>query len=147
MPDVIEFCKELQALAADMVNHQGETMKQWDQIRDQVQRLPGSDLPRLNFEGLMETLSDKIKEAAELLDITETGYQQICLKNDALQALVGKMTDAMLASGKEQGRLRDALQRLLDWNEGIAAGRGNHYPREHADVARAALAFEKTANI
>lgn len=79
------------------------------------------------------------REAAELHAITETGYQQICLKNDALQALVGKMTDAMLASGTEQGRLRAALQRLLDWNEGIAAGRGNHYPREHADVARAAL--------
>lgn len=139
MPDVIGFCKELQALAADMVDTDGETMKHWDQIRGQVERLKGSDLPRLNFEGLMETLSDKIREAAELLGITETGYQQICLKNDALQALVGKMTDAMLASEQGKGRLREALQRLLDWNEGIAAGRGNHYPREHADVARAAL--------
>ncbi len=43
---------------------------------------------------------------------------------------------------KEEKRLRAALQRLLDWNEGIAAGRGNHYPREHADIARAALTTE-----
>ncbi len=44
-----------------------------------------------------------------------------------------------LEQRKEIERLRAALQRLLDWNEGIAAGRGNHYPREHADVARAGL--------
>jgi hypothetical protein len=36
-------------------------------------------------------------------------------------------------------RLRAALTRLLAWNEGIAAGRGNHHPQDHIAIIRDAL--------
>ena len=89
MSDAIVLVKELQALADDMVDPKGKTMDQWDNIRNLVETHEGSDLPRLVFEDLMESISEKIREAAEMLAVTETGYQRICEMNDGLQKLVG----------------------------------------------------------
>lgn len=55
--------ERLRRLAADMVDWNGETMKRWDEIRGQVISHPGSDLPRLNFESLMEDFSETILES------------------------------------------------------------------------------------
>jgi hypothetical protein len=39
-------------------------MKQWDKIRKQAETLPGSDLPRLMFQGLIESLAELMVESA-----------------------------------------------------------------------------------
>jgi hypothetical protein len=63
-----ELAARLRAMAGDLYSSEGETMKRWDQIRRQVETLKGSDLPRLNFEGLLEEFADLFSEAAEALD-------------------------------------------------------------------------------
>lgn len=63
-----ELAARLRAKANDLYSSEGETMKRWDQIRRQVETLKGSDLPRLNFEGLLEDFADLFLEAAEALD-------------------------------------------------------------------------------
>jgi len=62
-----ELETELRLLAADLVNPKGKAMDRWDQIRHQVETHEGSDLPRMNFEGLMDDLADKFIEAANAL--------------------------------------------------------------------------------
>ncbi len=47
-------------------------------------------------------------------------------------------TRAMKAESRVE-HLEAALQRLLFWNEGIEAGRGNHHPHDHIKVIRDAL--------
>jgi hypothetical protein len=61
MTDIVE---RLRAEAFDAVNWDGETMKQWDKIRKQAETLPGSDLPRLMFQGLIESLAELMVESA-----------------------------------------------------------------------------------
>lgn len=50
--------------AADGVDFHGETMKQWDNIRELCAKRDGSDLPRLMFEGLIESFADLLTEGA-----------------------------------------------------------------------------------
>jgi hypothetical protein len=53
--------------AADLVDFNGETMKHWDMIRQQCLDYKGSDLPRLNFEGMMEDHCELMVEAADAI--------------------------------------------------------------------------------
>lgn len=63
-----DIAQRLRDKANDLYSTTGETMKRWDLIRHQVETLSGSDLPRMNFEGLIEDLADLMVEAAEALD-------------------------------------------------------------------------------
>ena len=63
-----ELAQRLRSKANDLLDTKGETMKRWDEIRGQVERLKGSDLPRMNFEGMIEDHADLMIEAAEALD-------------------------------------------------------------------------------
>lgn len=63
-----DLAQRLRDKANDLYSTEGETMKRWDLIREQVETLKGSDLPRLNFEGLIEEFADLFVEAAEALD-------------------------------------------------------------------------------
>lgn len=65
-----DLAQRLRTKANDLYSWDGETMKRWDQIRHQVETLKGSDLPRLNFEGMIEELAELLMEAAEALDPT-----------------------------------------------------------------------------
>ena len=46
-------------------------------------------------------LQSSLREAAEMLSVTDCGYRMVCQKNDELQALCGKLTAALneIASG------------------------------------------------
>lgn len=63
-----DVARRLRHTAADLYDSKGETMKRWDEIRDQVERLRGSDLPRRIFESMIETWADLMIEAADALD-------------------------------------------------------------------------------
>jgi hypothetical protein len=60
--------QRLRSKANDLYSTTGETMKLWDDIRHKVETLPGSDLPRLMFESIIEDLADLLVEAADVLD-------------------------------------------------------------------------------
>ena len=62
-----DLAQRLRDKANDLYSSKGETMKRWDEIRHQVESLKGSDLPRLNFESLIEELADLLVEAAEVI--------------------------------------------------------------------------------
>lgn len=57
----------LRAMAVDIISPYGKTLKHWDEIRHQVETRKGSDLPRLNFESLIEGFADLMHEAATRL--------------------------------------------------------------------------------
>lgn len=58
-----EAVEKLRALALDLVDWHGATMKRWDSIRHQVETLKGSDAPRLDFESLMDDIAETINDA------------------------------------------------------------------------------------
>lgn len=60
--------QRLRAKANDLLDPKGETMKRWDEIRHQVETYKGSDLPRMNFESLLEDFAELFVDAAEALD-------------------------------------------------------------------------------
>ena len=74
-----DLAQRLRDQANDLYSTDGETMKRWDQIRHQVETLHGSDLPRMNFEGLIENFADLFMEAAEALDANG----QIAMRKDS----------------------------------------------------------------
>jgi hypothetical protein len=47
-------------------------MRQWDQIRHQVETLPGASMPRDNFEGLVDWLVGDCAEAAATIRALRT---------------------------------------------------------------------------
>lgn len=59
---------QLRAYVADLVDAKGKTMERWDEIRRQVERHKGSDLPRLNFESLMEDVAEKFELAIDEIE-------------------------------------------------------------------------------
>lgn len=63
-----DIAQRLRAKANDLYSQDGDALKHWDRIRHQVETLKGSDLPRLNFESLIEELADLMVEAAETID-------------------------------------------------------------------------------
>jgi hypothetical protein len=63
-----DIAQRLRDKANDLYSATGETMKKWDEIRHQVETLKGSDIPRMNFESLIEELADLMIEAAEAID-------------------------------------------------------------------------------
>ena len=65
---VSDLPQRLRDKANDLYSAEGETMKRWGEIRHQVETRRGSDLPRMNFESLIEELADLLVEAAEALD-------------------------------------------------------------------------------
>lgn len=67
--------------------------------------------------------------AADVLPAGRSGHIARDIPNNADADIIAAAPD-MLA----------ALRTLLFWNEGIAVGRGNHHPHEHAEIARAAIA-------
>lgn len=66
--DIVE---QLRAIAEDA--------ERWDQIRHQVETLPGSDLPRMNFESLIEDFIEALRKAADEIE--------------RLQALLARLRD------------------------------------------------------
>jgi hypothetical protein len=63
-----DLAQRLRDKANDLLDPKGETMKRWDEIRGQVQTYKGSDLPRMNFESLMEDHAELMILAAEALE-------------------------------------------------------------------------------
>jgi hypothetical protein len=64
-PDILE---RLRKQAADIIDWHGQTMKEWDKIRGVVETHKGSDLPRLMFEGLVESLAELMTEGADEIE-------------------------------------------------------------------------------
>jgi hypothetical protein len=60
--------QRLRAKANDFYKRDGDTMKQWDQIRHAVETQKGSELPRMMFEQIIEEAADLLNEAAEALN-------------------------------------------------------------------------------
>jgi hypothetical protein len=58
----------LRKQAADVIDWHGQTMKEWDKIRATVEAHKGSDLPRLMFEGLVESLAELMSEGADEIE-------------------------------------------------------------------------------
>ena len=65
MSDIVE---RLRATVKDADDWNGSVMQRWDQIRGQVTSLPGSDLPRMNFEDLIENFTEILTEAANEIE-------------------------------------------------------------------------------
>jgi hypothetical protein len=63
-----DLVQRLRSTANDLLDPKGKTMDHWDEIRHQVETHKGSDLPRLNFESLLEDFAALMVEAAETLD-------------------------------------------------------------------------------
>lgn len=55
-------------MATEATAWNGKCMCAWDMIRRQVETRKGSDLPRMNFESIMEDFADMLIEAADALD-------------------------------------------------------------------------------
>lgn len=49
-------------MAADAIDFNGDTMREWDKIRALCAKRDGSDLPRLMFEGLIDGFADLLNE-------------------------------------------------------------------------------------
>jgi len=65
MTDIVE---RLRLEAADAADWNGGTMKQWDKIRALCAERDGSDLPRLMFESLIDSLVDLMIEGADEIE-------------------------------------------------------------------------------
>lgn len=65
MTDIV---KRLRSEAADVIDWHGQTMKRWDEIRAACLKYRGSDLPRLMFESLVESLAELMVEGADEID-------------------------------------------------------------------------------
>lgn len=63
-----ELAARIRTAAADATDWHGETMKQWDKIRRTVETHKGSDLPRLMFEALVESLAELMTEGADEIE-------------------------------------------------------------------------------
>lgn len=63
-----DLAQRLRDKANDLYDTNGETMKLWDKIRHEVETKPGSDLPRMMFEGLIEDLAELLQLGADALD-------------------------------------------------------------------------------
>lgn len=75
MPDI---AKKLRAEAAEATNWHGETMKQWDKIRALCAERDGSDLPRLMFEGLIDSLAELMVDGAVEIERLRDGAEAVC---------------------------------------------------------------------
>ena len=95
-----DLVAELHKLADDAIAWDGDTMKRWDQIRRQIETMPGADLPRMNFEDLIEDFSDKLNEAAAEIECLRLTVEQ-------LQSLDGRQQ-------RKIERLRAALRACAD---------------------------------
>lgn len=76
-----ELSDRMRREAFDAVDFNGETMKQWDKIRKAAEDLPGSDLPRLMFESLIENLAELLKDGADQIDVLQEKawkYDELC---------------------------------------------------------------------
>src|SRR5690348_1243909 len=60
-----DLAQRLRDKANDLYNTRGETMKRWDEIRQQCAKNDGSDLPRLMFEQIIDDHADLMIEAAD----------------------------------------------------------------------------------
>ncbi len=67
-PQLPDISERLRSEAFAAVDWDGETMKQWDKIRALCAERDGSDLPRLMFECLIETLAELMVEGADEID-------------------------------------------------------------------------------
>jgi hypothetical protein len=63
-----DILERLRKQANDVADWHGQTMKEWDKIRATVEAYKGSDLPRLMFEGLVESLAELMHEGANEIE-------------------------------------------------------------------------------
>jgi hypothetical protein len=64
----IERCAQVaKKYIDDLTDHKSEFMKKWDELRHQVEKYKGSDLPRLNFESIIETIAEDTEAAIRKL--------------------------------------------------------------------------------
>lgn len=55
----IERCAQVtKEYIESLLDPKSKTMSHWDQVRGQCENYKGSDLPRLNFESLIETIAE-----------------------------------------------------------------------------------------
>ena len=73
-----DIAKKLRAEALDAMNWHGETMKQWDKIRAECAKRDGSDLPRLMFESLIESLAELMLDGANEIDKLRSAAEDVC---------------------------------------------------------------------
>jgi hypothetical protein len=62
MTDLVE---RLRVVASDIRDINGVVMKQWDLLRGQIEVMKGSDIPRVNFEAMMEDFAGLFVESAD----------------------------------------------------------------------------------
>jgi hypothetical protein len=84
-----------------------------------------------------------MKMADLIDDVRREGSQHLALR---VKAEIDRLQDAKRAAlaiaderSKENVKLRTALEKLWEWNEGIQDNRGNHHPEDHLSVIRDAL--------
>jgi hypothetical protein len=66
--EAIERCAQVaKKYIEDLTDSKSPTMSHWDEIRAQCLRYKGSDLPRLNFESLIETIAENTEAAILVL--------------------------------------------------------------------------------
>jgi hypothetical protein len=84
--------------AFDAVDWNGETMKQWDKIRHACETLPGSDLPRLMFENLVEHLAELITESANEIDRISVCAAATAGPHDLLTEIIAHLGASIIQS-------------------------------------------------
>lgn len=96
MTDIVE---RLRSEAADVTNFHGATMRRWDEIRATVEKHKGSDLPRLMFESLVESLAELMVEGADEIDRLRAGLESIVnCRNPLTRAAVREACAEILAN-------------------------------------------------
>lgn len=116
------IAERLRSTAAEMIDFHGETMKEWDKIRALCAKRDGSDLPRLMFEGLLESFSELMVEAADEIARLRTPLEDLASYELIAVGFNGAFT---------KSDLKDCL-----WIAGFA---GRQPEFRHFEAARAAL--------
>jgi hypothetical protein len=117
--------------AAEATDWHGETMKQWDKIRSLCAERDGSDLPRLMFEGLIESLADAMLGAASEIDrlakLASLQGQEISItreRDEALEDAARALIDEISTRGTHERWKR--LANLIEESNAPVKGSLNH---------------------
>jgi small-conductance mechanosensitive channel len=102
----MNIVERLRSTAAAAEKWDGPTLTNWDSIRRQVETMPGSDIPRMNFENLIEELTGPMREAADEIERlradTNVVHADLCAELDNANAEIERLREE-----------RDEARRLL----------------------------------